>query len=137
MIDAKLRYLLLIVALILNTMAQRAKSQDPLVFISAFASGDDGAIHAYQLNRVDGQLKLIQRTTDVENPFFMALSPDGQYLYSIHAPGQFGGKTHEQVAAYKIVGKTGQIDLIEPTVRPRDGGVLSGCRCDRQVRGRG
>jgi 6-phosphogluconolactonase len=76
-----------------------------LVFISAFAPGSDGAIHAYQLELDTGQLKLVQRTTDVEHPFFMALSP-------IHAPGQFGGEAHEEVAAYAIAGRTGQLKLL-------------------------
>ena len=45
-----------------------------LVFISAFAPGDDGAIHAYRLELDVGQLKQVHRTTDVEHPFFMAVS---------------------------------------------------------------
>ena len=86
--------------------------QHLLVFISAFAPGDDGAIHAYQLTLESGQLKPVHRTTDVEYPFFMALSPNDEYLYSIHALGQFGGEKHEQIAAYKIVGNTGELKLL-------------------------
>ena len=83
-----------------------------LVFISAFAPGDDGAIHAYQLMLESGQLKRIHRTSDVEQPFFMALSPDNEYLYSIHVRGQFGGDEHEQIAAYEIIGNTGKLKLL-------------------------
>lgn len=90
---------------------QRTSAEEPLVFISAFAGGKDAAIHAYQLDLATGALKLAQRTTDVQNPFFLAIAPSQKYLYSIHAK-QFGGKEPEEVAAYEIVGRTGQLKLL-------------------------
>ena len=92
--------------------AQVAPAGELLVFISAFAKGDEGAIHAYQLQTATGELKLVQRTTDIEHPFFMALSPNRKYLYSIHAPGQFGGKDNEQIAAYEITSADGKLKLL-------------------------
>ena len=87
-------------------------AEDLLVFVSAFAPGDQGAIHAFRLDVNSGQLKQVHRTTDVEHPFFMAISPRGKYLYSIHAEGQFGGESHEEVAAYQILDRTGQLKLL-------------------------
>lgn len=86
--------------------------EDLLVFVSAFATGDEGAIHAYSLNSESGQLKLLRRTTDAEQPFFIALSPDRKFLYSIHAAGPFGGKENEQVSAYSVSGKSGELKLL-------------------------
>jgi 6-phosphogluconolactonase len=88
-----------------------AVAADPLVFVTAFAPGEQGGIHAYEFNSKDGTLKLIHRTAGVENPFFLALSPDRKFLYSIHAK-QFGGKENEQVAAYELVGRTGKLKLL-------------------------
>lgn len=88
------------------------ESHDLLLFISAFATGDDGAIHACLLNPASGELKLAHRTTDVQNPFFTALSPDRRFLYSIHAPGEFGGAANEQVAAYEVQGRSGKLRLL-------------------------
>jgi 6-phosphogluconolactonase len=88
--------------------ASPTKAEEPLVFISAFASGEKAAIHAFQLNTDTGALKEIHRTTGVENPFFIALSPDRRFLYSIHAK-KFGGKEEEEVAAYEIEGRTGHL----------------------------
>ena len=65
-----------------------------LVFISAFAPAEDGAIHAYRLDVESGGLTLVRKNSDVENPFFLALSPDDKFLYSIHAPGQFLSLIH-------------------------------------------
>ena len=92
----------------LALLAAPGPAADPLVFVSAFAPGEQGGIHAYEFNTGTGRLKAIRRTAGVENPFFLALAPDRKSLYSIHAR-QFGGKEDEQVAAFEVVGRTGQL----------------------------
>lgn len=88
-----------------------ARGDDPIVFISAFTAGPEAAIHAYQLDLKTGTLKLVERTTDVQHPFFLALSPDKKFLYSIDAK-QFGGKEPENVAAFELQGRTGKLKLL-------------------------
>src|SRR5262249_37508508 len=78
--------------------------------VTAFAPGEQGGIHAYELSKEDGKLKPLRRTAGAENPFFLALSPDRKSLYSTCAK-QFGGKENEQVAAYEVVGRTGELKL--------------------------
>jgi len=99
----------IVIAFLFAVLIKPSAGKEPLVFISAFAKGEQGAIHAYNL--VKGKLKLIHRTIDVEHPFFMAVTRDNKYLYSIHAK-QFGGKKNEQIAAYKILGRTGKLRLL-------------------------
>jgi 6-phosphogluconolactonase len=105
------RFLLLLVGALPGLLTQATHAEDRLVFISAFAAGDKGAIHAYRLDSNTGGLRSVERTAGVENPFFLALSPDQKFLYSIHAK-TFGGKEHEQVAAYELVGRTGKLKLL-------------------------
>jgi len=99
----------LLAGMVFNNTAQKAAAEEPLVFISAFAPGEKGAIYAFQLNSKTGELKEVARTTDVEHPFFMTVSPDNQYLYSINAPKKFGGKENEYVAAFKLEGRSGKL----------------------------
>ena len=101
-------------------------NQQSLVFITACTAGEDGAIHAYRLDRKSGQLHLLNRTTDVENPFFLALSPDRKYLYTIHEPGEFGDGANGQVAAYAMAGDDGKLTLLNR--QPTRGG--SACYVD-------
>ncbi len=103
---------LMAIGMVMSFASQSATAAEQLVFVSAFAKGDEGAIHAYQLNAESGQLKQVYRTAEMEHPFFTALSPNRKFLYAIHAPGQFGGKDHEQVSAYEIVGPNGQLKLL-------------------------
>lgn len=91
----------------LMTTAPLARAGDPVVFVSAFASGDKAGIHAFHFDSTAGVLKPLLRTTDVQNPFFLALSRDGRFLYSIDA-ANFGDEVDEFVAAYAI-GKEGRL----------------------------
>ena len=85
-----------------------ARADDPLVFVSAFASGDKAGIHAFQFDSKTGALKPLHRTTDLQNPFFLALSRDKHFLYAIDAKN-FGDKVDEFVAAYSIEGRGGEL----------------------------
>ena len=98
--------LLLVLGLVIIPTAVSA--DEPVVFISAFASGEKGAIHAFSFDETAGRLKPLNRTTDVESPFFLALSPNGKHLYSIDAE-KFGGEDNEFVAAYSIKGRGGKL----------------------------
>jgi 6-phosphogluconolactonase len=90
--------------------AAKAHGDDCLAFITAFGAGDKGAIQAFRFDLETGSLTLVERTADVEHPFYLAVSPNHKYLYSIHAR-QFGGKEAEQVAAYAI-GQNGKLRLL-------------------------
>jgi 6-phosphogluconolactonase len=102
--------LLLVTVGLLNTPCL-ALAAEPLVFVSEFAPAEKGGIIAYQFDSKEGKLKLLHRTTGIENPFFLALSPDKKFLYSIHAK-QFGGKENEQVAAFQVIGRNGELKLL-------------------------
>jgi 6-phosphogluconolactonase len=72
-------------ALTMINAPRPAVAADPLIFVTAFAPGERGAIHAYEFSTKDGTLKPLRRTGGVENPFFLALSPDRKYLYANQA----------------------------------------------------
>lgn len=107
------RWVLAVVATALSVMVlpSLTEAKDPIVFVTTFAAGDKGGIHAYEFDGKEGKLKHIHRTAGAENPFFLALSPNNKFLYSIHAK-QFSGKEPEHVAAYEIVGRTGELKLL-------------------------
>jgi len=103
------RYLIpLFVGAMFTNTPQRSSAEEQLVFISSFAAGDKGAIHAYQLDPSAGRLTLLHRTSPAPNPFYLAVSPDQKYLYAVHAR-QFGGTEPEQVAAYELAGRSGEL----------------------------
>lgn len=96
-------------ALFCPTSASAA--DDPLVLVSSFAGGEKGGITAFRLSLEDGSLTQLERTGGIENPFFIAVSPDQRFLYAVHAKA-FGGKEDEEVAAYAIDKATGKLILL-------------------------
>ncbi|MGE0412336.1 MAG: lactonase family protein [Verrucomicrobiales bacterium] len=98
-------------SLVLVTTPSRMNAADPLVFVSSFAPGEKGGIQAYHLDLPSGKLTPAEHTGEVENPFFLALSPDHRFLYAIQAKA-FGGKENEEVAAYALVGSEGKLRLL-------------------------
>lgn len=90
--------------------ANYSMSAETIIFVSSFAPGDQGAIQALTLDLDNGALKPLGRTTGVENPFFLALSPDKRFLYSIHAK-KFGGKDDEEIASFLILDQ-GKLKLL-------------------------
>ena len=90
------------------TMSESLNAEQPIVFVSAFKPGEEGAIHAYRFDSQNGQLQLLHRTTDIDNPFYIAISPTRQFLYAIDAK-QFSSKEDEFVASYKIEGPEGKL----------------------------
>ncbi len=83
-------------------------AEQQLLFITSCAAGADGAITACRLNTGTGALVPVQRYSDIENPFFLALSPDRKTLYSTHVPGAFESDPG-YVAAFEIAGEAGEL----------------------------
>lgn len=98
----------MMVFIMASALAAEVEADGPLVLVSSFVSKEQGAIHAYRLDQTAGKLQFLTKTSGVENPFFLAVSPDKKLLFSIHAK-QFGGKEHEHVAAFEIVGRGGEL----------------------------
>ena len=101
----------LVAAIVATVPAGSAGSNELLVFVSSFAPAGEGGIQAFHLDPSTGRFTPTHRTSDAENPFFLALSPNGRFLYSIHAR-QFGGKDAESVAAYAVTGRDGELKLL-------------------------
>jgi 6-phosphogluconolactonase len=92
-------------SILLTLLAVPAFAAEPIVFVSAFASGEKAGIHAFGFDSEKGTLKPLKRTTGVQSPFFIAISPDKRFLYSID---EFGGKDNF-VAAFAIEGRGGDL----------------------------
>jgi 6-phosphogluconolactonase len=96
---------LLLVSVLLCTTARGGEA---LVFVSALAAAEKGGIYAYQFDTNSGALKPLHQTTDVKMPFFLAVSPDRNFLYAVDVE-KAAGKSEEFVAAYAIQGRTGEL----------------------------
>jgi len=88
-----------------------AHGAPPLLFVSAFEAGEKGAIYAFEFDGASGKLTHRERNGGIENPFFLAISPNYQYLYSNHAKS-FGSEDPEEVVAFRVDRATGKLALL-------------------------
>jgi 6-phosphogluconolactonase len=92
-------------SLFLALLAVPVFAAEPVVFVSAFVSGEKAGIHAFGFDTEKGTLKPLKRARGMQSPFFIAISPDKRFLYSID---EFGGKDN-YVAAFAIEGRGGDL----------------------------
>jgi 6-phosphogluconolactonase len=102
-----------------------------LVFVSMFASAEQGGIRAFHLDPKSGAVVAAKETSGIPQPFFLALSPDKTTLYSIWAE-TFGSPGDEEVAAWRIVGRDG---TLEPLNRQSAHGTAT-CYLETEPTGR-
>lgn len=95
----------------LMAVSTTVRAADPLVFVTSFAGGGQGAIHAWRFSLAEGRFTPVKRNEGVDNPFFIAISPDQRFLYSIDAKN-FGSAAEERVAAFAIEKSTGSLRLL-------------------------
>ncbi|MBE7539257.1 MAG: lactonase family protein [Opitutaceae bacterium] len=80
----------------------------PLVFVTSFGPGAKGAIHACHLDATAGVLEAGRQVAQLPNPYYLALSPDRRFLYSICADN-FGSKEEEAIEAFRITDSEGSL----------------------------
>lgn len=97
--------------LVLSWSSDMVQGESPLVIVSSFAGEDQGGLTAYHLDVDAGQLELLQRSGDIPNPFFFDITPDGRYLYSVHAE-RFSGGDDNQLAAFRLERSSGALQLL-------------------------
>ncbi len=75
---------ILFAAMIFNSSCQKEMKYKTLLFIGSYTEGvPDTGIYVYNFNDENGSLELVNQVTEIINPSFLTVSPDGKYLYSV------------------------------------------------------
>ena len=72
------------------------------VYFGTYTRGDSEGIYRSTLNAKDGALSEARLVAEVENPSFLALSPDNRFLYSVVETGRFEGEKGGGIVAYRV-----------------------------------
>ena len=82
------------------------------VYIGTYTKTPQAGINFFQFDLASGSLTKPTVVAKIPNPTFLALRPGHPELYAISEVYGFGKKKVGFVSAYKIRGKTGQLDLL-------------------------
>ena len=69
-------------------------------------------IYIYRFDDTDGSLSHVSTVSGVDNPSFLALDPQQNYLYAANEVGDFGGASSGAVSAFAIDADTGGLTFL-------------------------
>jgi 6-phosphogluconolactonase len=99
---------LLIAAITL--LAPAILARDCFVYFGTYTGGSSKGIYVSRLDMDTGKLSAPELAVTIASPNYLAVSPDGRFLY---ASLQVGKSTNGVVAAFAIDGRTGRLKLLD------------------------
>ncbi len=87
------------------------------LLVGTYTSGSSEGIYVYQFDTQTGDIKHKFTAKDIENPSFLTVSHDNQYVYAVN---ELSGEKPGAVSAYKFDSKTGAMEFINK--QPSGGG---------------
>ena len=109
--------LLLAVASVLFSETSSAQKHVPskpyLVYVGTYTNKTASkGIYAYSFDPGVGKLTSLGVAAESEDPSFVAVHPNGKYLYAVNETGNFGGQKSGAVSAFSIDPKNGKLTLL-------------------------
>jgi 6-phosphogluconolactonase len=86
--------------------------EELFVYIGTYTRGKSEGIYVYRMDRSTGALRHQSTAADVENPSFLALTPDNRYLYAVNEVQAFEGTQGGAVSAFTVAPATGNLSAL-------------------------
>ena len=91
----------------LATVAQFATAQ--IMYVGTYTEGTSKGIYAYKYDAKTGKLTSMGLEAATPDPTFLALHPNGKYLYAVNEVNTFQGQPAGSVTAYSIDKASGKL----------------------------
>jgi len=79
-----------------------AASDQLTVYAGTYTAKDSKGIYAFDFNRKTGETSPARLVAETENPSFLALHPNGNFLYAVNETSVFNGEKGGGISAFKI-----------------------------------
>lgn len=101
-----------------TTGAQSAKisgtsSESDIVYIGTYTGKGSEGIYRYRLNRATAKLEPDGLVAKISNPSFVAVSPDGKYLYCCNEVSDFQGRRSGAATSFAIDRPSGDLKQLD------------------------
>ena len=105
-------------------LAQQQRNSQMHVYIGTYTRGDSDGIYVFSMNPKNGKLRKRKLAAETENPSFLAIAPNGKYLFAANENSEWkGAKGTGGVTAFRIDQKSGLLHPIND--QPSAGGLLA------------
>jgi 6-phosphogluconolactonase len=103
-----LKYILIMLfAAVLSGCGSSKYHSDYYLFVGSYTKKPGQGIYVYKFNANDGSLSYVSKATGVENPSYVAVSPDQKYVYAVSELDKKGS-----INAFSFSKKTGKLTFL-------------------------
>lgn len=102
---------LCLLALIVNCVTTANAKDKVWAFAGTYTSGDSKGIYVLQLDLQTGRLEK-RSVVASENPSFVAICPDGDFVYAVNEVNKFRGEKAGAVSAFAFDLKSATLKLL-------------------------
>ncbi len=102
--------LLILIIFPLLLFAQTDKKE--IIYVGTSAGSESKGIYVLEFDRASGELKIIQTISGKLNPNFIAIGPQGRFLFSVNGQGLDQMPNWGSVTSYAINPKSGMLQMI-------------------------
>jgi 6-phosphogluconolactonase len=80
-----------------------------LMYVGTYTTGQSKGIYVYRYNSASGQVTSLGLAAETANPSFLAVAPNGKFLYAVNELQNYKGEKSGAVTAFGIDQKTGKL----------------------------
>ena len=110
---------------------------DYLVYVGTYTKRDSEGLYVYRMDGSTGELEFSSKSIGIEEPSFLALSPDNRSLYVVSEVEEIGGQATGAVMAYAISSETGELSYLNRQLTGRDDPLSPPGEQEREIPGTG
>jgi 6-phosphogluconolactonase len=101
-----------LVALVIALASSAFAADSYLAYIGTYSTGESKGIYAYRYDAKSGKMSSLGLAAETENPSFVAVSPNGHFLYAVNEVQKYQGQASGAVSAFSIDAKTGKLTFL-------------------------
>lgn len=105
----------------MGAFASSAVADECLVYLGTYTGPKSKGIYVARLDRAKGELSAPELAAETRSPSFLAIHPNGQFLYAVGEVNNFGGKKAGSLSAFSIDHKTGKLTALNQQTSGGDG----------------
>ena len=106
-------FILICLQTVLLISAAEARAHEYLVYVGTYTGAGSEGIYAYRFDPATGETSSVGLVAATDNPSFLAVDPNGRFLYAVNELDTFRNKSTGAVSVFAIDRESGQLKLLQ------------------------